>query len=69
MFNKNKKISRKQIKQAEKEVQCLVMFAHHEYMEPEYFRARLDDDEVLFAMSVCHFCGKVAVHNPYDFPE
>ena len=56
------------ITQAEKEVLCVVVFAHHDYLEPEYFSTRICDEEYFFAISVCDYCGKVEVHSPNDFP-
>ena len=56
------------IAQAEKEVACVVVFAHHDYMDPEYFIARICDEEYFFAMSVCDYCGKVAVHSVDETP-
>ena len=64
-------ITNKMMKQAKKEVECLMMFAHHEFVESKDFIVNLDGDgdDWLYTMSVCYFCGYVSVHGPDEHPQ
>lgn len=61
-------ITNKMMKQAKKEVECLMMFAHHEFVESKDFIVNLDGVDMLYTMSVC-FCGYVSVHGPDEHPQ
>ena len=61
-------ITKKMMKQAKKEVECLMTFAHHEFVESKDFIVNLDGVDMLYTMSVC-FCGYVSVHGPDEHPQ
>lgn len=64
------KITKKMIKQAKKELECIMMFAHHEYVESKDFTIKNDyGTDWLYSMSVCYFCGHVSVHDPDGYPD
>ena len=65
------KITKKMIKQAKKELECIVVYAHHEYMESKDFIFKDPDfgTDWLYSMSVCYHCGHVSVHDPDGYPD
>jgi hypothetical protein len=62
-------ITKKMIKQAQKEVECVLNFAHHDFEEARYFSVDFDGHPLLRVISVCHWCGAMRVHRPDEIPE